>query len=185
MNGLCGLDTGIYPGPVCFKPDDHHGMKTASWVFLNKEGKIEILRKYWSGERFDYDGKIFKLEDVDMLPRPVNGTIPIWGSGRQDAPMKRAALLCDGWHPYMYTPERCRESFLQVKRYAEEAGRVLPKDYVLACFIYTALFDDLETARKHASKFRDAGYGYLVCGWPGGGDAQVEAFARDVMPEFT
>lgn len=45
MNGLCGLDTGIYPGPVCFKPDDHHGMKTASWVFLNKEGKIEILRK--------------------------------------------------------------------------------------------------------------------------------------------
>lgn len=45
LNNLCGLDTGIYPGPVCFKPDDHHGMKVASWIYLSKEGKIEILRK--------------------------------------------------------------------------------------------------------------------------------------------
>ena len=42
-----------------------------------------------------------------------------------------------------------------------------------------------DTARKHASKWRDAGYGYLVCGWPDAGRAQVEAFARDVMPEFS
>ncbi len=34
--------------------------------------------------------------------------------------------------------------------------------------------DDLDTARKHAGKWADAGYGYLVCGWPEAGDAQVE-----------
>jgi hypothetical protein len=45
--------------------------------------------------------------------------------------------------------------------------------------------DDLDTARKHASKWRDAGYGYLICGWPDAGRAQVEAFARDVLPELT
>ena len=45
--------------------------------------------------------------------------------------------------------------------------------------------DDLDTARRHAAKWRDAGYGYLVCGWPGAGSAQVEAFARDVLPEFS
>ena len=44
--------------------------------------------------------------------------------------------------------------------------------------------DDLETARKHAAKWRDAGFGYLVCGWPEAGEAQVEAFVRDVVPEF-
>lgn len=44
--------------------------------------------------------------------------------------------------------------------------------------------DDLDTARKHAAKWRDAGYSYLVCGWPGAGRSQVEAFARQVMPEF-
>src|SRR5206468_3954283 len=45
--------------------------------------------------------------------------------------------------------------------------------------------DDLDTARKHAGKWVDAGYGYLICGWPDAGRSQVEGFARDVMPEFT
>lgn len=126
-------------------------------VPLNERGQrtqeaIEIMRKYWSGEKFDYEGKIFKLKGADMLPRPVNGTIPIWVSGRQDAPLKRAALLGDGWHPYMYTPERCRESFLKVKEYADEAGRVLPKDYVFACFIYIAMFDDVDEGRAWGIK---------------------------------
>jgi hypothetical protein len=42
----------------------------------------------------------------------------------------------------------------------------------------------VDTARRHAGKWRDSDYGYLVCGWPGSGEANVEAFARDVMPEF-
>ena len=45
--------------------------------------------------------------------------------------------------------------------------------------------DDLDTARKHASRWRDAGYGYLVCGWPGAGRDHVERFAREVMPELS
>ena len=109
---------------------------------------IEIMRKYWSGERFNYDGKYFQLEDVDMLPKPVQpGGPPIWVSGRQEAPMKRAALLGDGWHPYMFTPDRCRDSFSQVKSMASDGGRTLPDDYVFAIFIYTCIDDDVERAR--------------------------------------
>ncbi len=112
---------------------------------------LEIIRNYWSGERFDYDGEIFQLKDVNMLPTPVQpGGIPIWVSGRQDGPMRRAARLGDGWHPYMYTAERCKTSFEQVKEYAGEAGRTLPADYVWAVFVYTALYDDVEEARQHA-----------------------------------
>jgi hypothetical protein len=43
--------------------------------------------------------------------------------------------------------------------------------------------DDIDTARKHSSKWRDAGYGYLVCGWPDAGAGQVERFATQVMPD--
>lgn len=137
---------GDYPREfdACNVPMNERGQRT--------QEAIEIMKKYWSGEKFDYDGKIFKLKGVDMLPRPVNGTIPIWVSGRQEAPLKRAALLGDGWHPYMYTPERCYESFLKVKDYAAEAGRELPKDYVFACFIYIAMFDDVDEARKWGIK---------------------------------
>jgi alkanesulfonate monooxygenase SsuD/methylene tetrahydromethanopterin reductase-like flavin-dependent oxidoreductase (luciferase family) len=63
--------------------------------------------------------------------------------------MRRAATLGDGWHPYMYTADQCRESFVKVKSFAEEAGRTLPDDYVWAVFIYTSLFDDVKEARKY------------------------------------
>ena len=62
--------------------------------------------------------------------------------------MRRAATLGDGWHPYMYTAKRCRESFLQVKEFAEEAGRTLPNDYTFAVFVYVSLHDDIDEARR-------------------------------------
>jgi len=138
---------GDYPREFdgCEVPMKERGQRTTE--------ALEIIRKYWAGGRFDYDGKIFKLKDVDMLPTPVQpGGIPIWISGRQDGPMRRAARLGDGWHPYMYTAERCRISFDQVKEYAAEVGRRLPKDYVWAVFVYTALYDDLGEARQRGVK---------------------------------
>lgn len=123
-------------------------------VPMNERGQrateaIEIMRKYWTGERFSYNGKIFQLEDVDMMPLPVQeGGPPIWVSGRSKPALRRAALLGDGWNPYMYSPELCRESFFDVKNVAEEAGRELPKDYAFSCFIYCAMDDDIEKARR-------------------------------------
>jgi probable F420-dependent oxidoreductase len=112
---------------------------------------IEIIKKYWAGERFDYNGKIFQLEDVDLLPLPVQpGGPPIWISGRSEPAMRRAATLGDGWHPYMYTPEQCGESFSTVKAMAAEAGRTLPDDYGYACFVYCSMYDDVEEARQKA-----------------------------------
>ena len=89
---------GDYPREfaACGIPMKERGQRT--------QEAIEIMKKYWAGGRFDYDGKIFKLVDVDMLPEPVTpGGPPIWVSGRQAAPMRRAATIGDGWHPYMYT----------------------------------------------------------------------------------
>jgi probable F420-dependent oxidoreductase len=112
---------------------------------------IEIIRKYWAGGRFNYEGKIFQLEDVDMLPLPVQpGGPPIWVSGRKEAAMRRAATLGDGWFPYMYEPNQCRESIAKVKAMASDAGRALPGDYVFACFVYVSMFDDPAEARRRA-----------------------------------
>ncbi len=145
-NGRLMLTVGVggdYPREfeACHVPMSERGRRVTE--------TIEIMRKYWSGERFDYDGKIFQLKDVDMLPKPVQpGGIPIWISGRQEAPMRRAARLGDGWHPYMYTPKRCRESFQKVKGFAAAAGRTLPDDYVFAVFVYCSIGDDTEQARQ-------------------------------------
>ena len=112
---------------------------------------IEIIKKYWAGGRFSYKGKIFQLEDVDMLPLPVQpGGPPIWVSGRSEAAMRRAARLGDGYHPYMFDPNQCRDSFAKVRAVAREEGRALPPDYVFAVFQYTSLYDDPQDARRRA-----------------------------------
>lgn len=112
---------------------------------------IEIMRKYWSGERFDYDGKIFQLNDVDMLPPPhQKGGPPLWVCGRSDPAMRRAARLGDGWQPYMYTPDLLKESVDKVHGFADEIGRKLPEDFAFTSFVYVSMHDDVQEARNRA-----------------------------------
>jgi len=138
---------GDYPREfqACGIPMSERGRRTTE--------AIEIIKRYWAGGRFDYDGKIFQLKDVDMLPRTVQpGGPPIWVSGRSEAALRRAARLGDGFHPYMYTAQHCRENFPRVKAYAREYGRELPPDYVWAIFQYTSLVDDIGAARARGVK---------------------------------
>jgi len=112
---------------------------------------IEIMRKYWSGERFDYEGKIFQLEDVDMMPTPIQeGGPPIWVCGRSDPAMKRAARLGDGWQPYMYTAEQLRESVGKVHDFAGQADRELPEDFAFTSFMYVSMAESAEEGRDKA-----------------------------------
>jgi alkanesulfonate monooxygenase SsuD/methylene tetrahydromethanopterin reductase-like flavin-dependent oxidoreductase (luciferase family) len=90
------------------------------------------------------------------------------------------ARYADAWHTWG-TPKSLVEANERVDELATEAGRE-PSAILRA----TSLgLDDLDTARKHAGKWRDAGYGYLVCGWPDAGRSQIERFVREVMPDFT
>ncbi len=121
------------------------------------------------------------MENAQLQPLPVQRPHPpIWigGNGpRRTLPL--VARHADVWHAWG-TPNSLQETNARLDELAVEAGRD-PSDIVRAGSLS---LDDLATARKHAAKWRDAGYGYLVCGWPGDGASQVEAFAREVMPEF-
>lgn len=55
---------------------------------------IEILRRAWTGERFDFAGKYFNFRGVRVLPRPVSQPHPeiLWGAAATKA-IQRAARL--------------------------------------------------------------------------------------------
>ena len=146
------------------------------------EDALEIVTRLFTGEVVSYEGKVVSLRDAYLLPKPVQTPRPpIWigGAGpRRTLPL--AARYADAWHAFG-TPNSLRDASERLDQLAEEAGR----DPASILRAGSLSLDDLETARKHAGKWRDAGYGYLVCGWPAAGRAQVEAFARQVMPEFT
>jgi F420-dependent oxidoreductase-like protein len=146
------------------------------------EDALEVMTRLFTGEVVSYEGKVVSLHDAQMRPVPVQQPHPpIWigGSGpRRTLPL--VARYADVWHSWG-TPSSLQETNRMLDELASAAGRS-PSSIMRASSLS---LDDLETARKHAGKWRDAGYGYLVCGWPDAGRAQVEQFAREVLPEFT
>jgi F420-dependent oxidoreductase-like protein len=142
---------------------------------------LEITTRLFTGEVVDYDGTVVSLKSAQVRPVPVQQPHPpIWigGTGpRRTLPL--VAKYADVWHSWG-TPNSLQEANNRINELAQEAGRD-PSSIKRASSLS---LDDLDTARKHAGKWRDAGYDYLVCGWPEAGDKQVEAFARDVLPEF-
>jgi alkanesulfonate monooxygenase SsuD/methylene tetrahydromethanopterin reductase-like flavin-dependent oxidoreductase (luciferase family) len=146
------------------------------------EDALEILTRLFTGDVVSYEGRRVSLADARLLPVPVQRPHPpIWigGAGpRRTLPL--VARYADVWHSWG-SPSSLRDANARLDELAAEARRD-PKAIMRATSLS---LDDLDTARKHAGKWVDAGYGYLVCGWPEGGRSQVEAFAREVMPDFT
>jgi alkanesulfonate monooxygenase SsuD/methylene tetrahydromethanopterin reductase-like flavin-dependent oxidoreductase (luciferase family) len=145
------------------------------------EDSLEIVTRLCTGETVSYDGTVVSLRDARLQPPSVQQPHPpIWigGSGpRRTLPL--VARYADVWHTWG-TPNSLQEANAQLDELATKAGRD-PSSILRASSLS---LDDLDTARKHAAKWRDAGYGYLVCGWPEAGRSQVEQFAREVMPDF-
>lgn len=59
---------------------------------------LEIVRRLWQGERFDFAGKHYRYEDIFLKPMPVQRPRPpLWVGGFAPAAAKRAARLGDGF----------------------------------------------------------------------------------------
>jgi F420-dependent oxidoreductase-like protein len=146
------------------------------------EDALEIVTRLFTGDRTSYDGRVVSLRDAQMRPLPVQRPHPpIWigGNGpRRTLPL--VARHADVWHAWG-TPNSLREANARLDELARAAGR----DPASITRASSLSLEDLDTARAHAAKWRDAGYGYLVCGWPDAGRSQVERFARDVLPGLT
>jgi len=145
------------------------------------EDTLEIVTRLFTGDVVSYEGKRVSLREAQLRPRPVQlPHPPIWVGGTGPTrTLPLAARYADVWHAFG-SPGSLREASARLDQLAAEVGRD-PSSIMRAGSLS---LDDLETARRHAGKWRDAGYGYLVCGWPGAGESQVEAFVRDVVPEF-
>ena len=114
---------------------------------------LQILRKYFTGERFSYKGEIFELDDVWLEPTPAQeGGPPLWLAGRQEPSQRRAARYADGWLPYMYTAKSVKRTFDFIRDDAEQFGRDLPADFAWGVYTYIALGADPDEAQTRADE---------------------------------
>ncbi|GIU86608.1 MAG: LLM class F420-dependent oxidoreductase [Acidimicrobiia bacterium] len=146
------------------------------------EDTLEIVTRLMTGERVSYSGRHVTLQDAQVRPLPVQRPRPpIWigGNGtRRTLPL--VAKWADAWHAWGDAAQIAALS-RRIDELAEQAGRD-PRAIVRASSL--SLSEGLDEARRNAEAMRDAGVGYLVCGWPAQGRELVAAFAEQVMPEF-
>jgi probable F420-dependent oxidoreductase len=82
---------------------------------------IEILRKLWSGEMVEHQGRDYAFPRLEMNPAPQH-PIPIWVGGISDAALRRAARY-DGWLSDLQTSAEIATCIARVRRYRSELGR--------------------------------------------------------------
>ncbi len=129
-----------------------------------------------------YQGKEFGLESAQMRPVPVQRPHPpIWigGSGRRRT-LPLVARFADVWHTWG-EPEQLSALSVEIDVLAEAAGRD-PTSILRASSV--SLSEPWDDVRRAVAAMRDAGIGYLVCGWPAEGRDRVEEFATEVMAEY-
>jgi probable F420-dependent oxidoreductase len=85
--------------------------------------QIEVLRQLWTGEPIDYRGRFHDLQGVNIVPPPVQRTIPIWVGGSSDAAVKRAARLGDGWMPIMAPDTEAEQKLALLRAEMRAHGR--------------------------------------------------------------
>jgi probable F420-dependent oxidoreductase len=113
---------------------------------------IPLLRRLWTAESITHQGRFYAMEDVRIHPAPVQpGGPPIVVAGRQEAAMRRAARLGDGWFPYLYSPRRYAASVEIVKDAAAKVGRDLSA-FEWYVFVFVSVDPDGDAAREQAAR---------------------------------
>ena len=150
--------------------------------FDRLEDALEVTTRLMSGEQVSYEGHTMSLRDAQVRPTPVQHPHPpIWigGSGpKRTLPL--VARFADAWHTWG-TPDSLAEANQRLSQLAEEAGRD-PASILRASSL--SLSDDDDTIRANVSAWVEAGWDYLVCGWPEEGAGRVEHVATEILPEF-
>lgn len=137
---------GEYPAEfrACQIPIAERGRRT--------DEAIQVIRRLWTAEEITHDGPFYPMAQVRVHPAPVQpGGPPIVVAGRKEPAMRRAALLGDGWMPYLYSPRRYAASVATIRATAAEAGRDL-STFGWYAFVFVNVDADGERARAGAAQ---------------------------------
>jgi len=135
---------------ACQVPVSERGRRT--------DEAIPLLRLLWSAEEVTHAGRFYSMEDVRIHPAPTQpGGPPVAVAGRQMPAMRRAALLGDGWMPYLYSARRYANSVETIRELARETDRDLGR-FEWFAFLFVNVNPDRDTARNEAAAFLGGNY---------------------------
>lgn len=165
---------------------------------------IGIMRRVWSEDAVEVEGRHFRSRAVTMRPRPVRpGGPPIWIGGNSTAAIRRAVALGDGWVPFPNPPAASGAvkspaitdhatlalRLARLREEAERTGRTEPIDVCFAPFVpptATLRVGDAARLADEAAAAAELGVTWMTVGLDGVGSmaewrSLVDVLASDVV----
>jgi alkanesulfonate monooxygenase SsuD/methylene tetrahydromethanopterin reductase-like flavin-dependent oxidoreductase (luciferase family) len=110
---------------------------------------IELLKKFWTHEKIDHDGKYFRIRDAYLEPKPLQKPHPpIWIGGTNKKTLKLIGEKCDGWLPGGSSPKIYNENSTLIKKCSQNSGRD-DDEIEYGIILPTAVSSDYNEARKY------------------------------------
>jgi probable F420-dependent oxidoreductase len=95
-------------------------------AYLNET--IAVWRHLWGGGQGPFHGRFHSFAEVRFGPLPVQGAeLEVWVGGRDDAALRRAGRLANGYHSSATGPDNYAPRVPIVRAAAAEAGRPEPR----------------------------------------------------------
>jgi F420-dependent oxidoreductase-like protein len=87
--------------------------------------QLEIVHRSWAGEPFDFDGRYYRLQGANPLPKPVQKPHPplIAGGSAKPRGAALAARWADEYNTVYATVDECRERRERIVEACEQVGR--------------------------------------------------------------
>jgi probable F420-dependent oxidoreductase len=103
------------------------------------EEAVALITRLWTEEEVTHRGRYFDVQELRLLPRPVQRPHPdIWFGGHSRAALRRTAELGTGWLPSFVTPQEYRAKADTVRELADKAGRRIDAEHFGALIGYLA-----------------------------------------------
>ena len=140
------------------------GIPLKNRVSMTEEG-IDLLRLAWAEGAFSYEGKRYRIDDVDVHPKPVQpGGPPLWIAAMSEAGALRAARFGTN-----LLPQGKRSEVLEPYRAAVAADGRNPDDQRIGIIRSFYVSDDRERdwpVIREAERFRMAIYSRFMADTP-------------------
>jgi len=119
--------------------------------FTRLRESVELIKRLWtSDESITYRGETIELRDAPPIIKPLQRPHPpiyVGGMGRR---IRRfVGEACDGWMPWLYTPETYRADVKEIEAGCRAAGRSLD-EIDLGLNIRAVVLEDGDEARRVA-----------------------------------
>jgi len=109
------------------------GIDTKTRAARTDEG-LDLIRRLWTEPSVTHAGRFHRLDNVSILPRPVQSDLPMWIGGSSEAAIRRTARIGTGWIAGAEPAAEAGRVATAIRAAAAAAGRSIDDDHFGAGF---------------------------------------------------